>query len=534
MKKWKNKKGLTLIELLAVMVILAIIFLILTPTILGVVEKARKGSAISSAYGYIEGIENETSLSYLTGNLYENKEYEYDEIGVNVTGDIPTAGSYNLESSKVSQAVFCISGYVITYSDNVAKAGDECDPEDLKRKGSVKLSSSFGKYLYPEYGEVEIIENISGGSLSCSSSDDATATCEINENIMTVRTGTKEGTVTITVTSASTSNYRKAQTVYVATTEEGILSVTASDKTITYDGNPHGIEVTSSGAIIKYKDEEGNYTLDESPTYTKVGTYEIYYQVTKEGYKTVTSFKTLTIEAGTYTLSFDPNGGSVDVASKEVTNGETYGDLPTPTKEGYTFIGWFTENNIQILPNDEVLIISDITLYAHWEPIKYALTITSNDSSLRVSGAGNYIAGTNVTITLTGAFESTTFTYVMPAKNTTITWSNVVNYATTASNRGGGSVANSVAQASYQYNIPESGYYFAELYMDGNVQWYPKNDFAGYYSYLKFGDTLYTSGFGVAGYIETNKSIIGKYVGSSKTYTLTGHFQMKVYKAVVS
>ena len=75
---------------------------------------------------------------------------------------------------------------------------------------------------------------------------------------------------------------------------------------------------------------------------------------------------------------------------------------------------------------------------------------------------------------------------------------------------------------------------FAELDMEGNVQWYPINDFANYYSYLKFGDTLYTSGFGRAGYIEKNKSIIGKYVGSAKTYTLTGYFKMKVYKATIN
>ena len=51
-----NKKGFTLIELLAVIVILAIIALIATPTILGVIEKAKKGAAESSALGYIDAI----------------------------------------------------------------------------------------------------------------------------------------------------------------------------------------------------------------------------------------------------------------------------------------------------------------------------------------------------------------------------------------------------------------------------------------------------------------------------------------------
>ena len=42
-----------------------------------------------------------------------------------------------------------------------------------------------------------------------------------------------------------------------------------------------------------------------------------------------------------YTVTFDPNGGMVSPASKSVTRGSTYGSLPTPTREGYTFDGWY-------------------------------------------------------------------------------------------------------------------------------------------------------------------------------------------------
>ena len=52
-----KRKGFTLIELLAVIVILAVIALISTPMILGIIEKAKKGGAESSALGYIEAVE---------------------------------------------------------------------------------------------------------------------------------------------------------------------------------------------------------------------------------------------------------------------------------------------------------------------------------------------------------------------------------------------------------------------------------------------------------------------------------------------
>lgn len=44
------------------------------------------------------------------------------------------------------------------------------------------------------------------------------------------------------------------------------------------------------------------------------------------------------------TVTFDPEGGSVDTTSKQVKLNSTYGELPTPTREGYTFLGWRGKN----------------------------------------------------------------------------------------------------------------------------------------------------------------------------------------------
>ncbi len=59
-----------------------------------------------------------------------------------------------------------------------------------------------------------------------------------------------------------------------------------------------------------------------------------------------------------YTVTFDANGGTltqygnVGQATKQVTYGEAYGALPTPTREGYTFAGWNGKNlyNINNVP----------------------------------------------------------------------------------------------------------------------------------------------------------------------------------------
>ncbi len=43
--------------------------------------------------------------------------------------------------------------------------------------------------------------------------------------------------------------------------------------------------------------------------------------------------------------------------------------LPTPTKEGYTFLGWYTEkdNGTKVENTDSYVPTKDVTLYAHWQ-----------------------------------------------------------------------------------------------------------------------------------------------------------------------
>lgn len=72
-----------------------------------------------------------------------------------------------------------------------------------------------------------------------------------------------------------------------------------------------------------------------------------------------------------FVLTFDPNGGRISpyYAQKQIYSGEVYGQLSTPLREGYTFLGWFTQpdGGTRILPTDMVTVIDDQTVYAHWE-----------------------------------------------------------------------------------------------------------------------------------------------------------------------
>lgn len=78
-----------------------------------------------------------------------------------------------------------------------------------------------------------------------------------------------------------------------------------------------------------------------------------------------------------YAVTFNPNGGSVSQSSKSVTSGQKYGTLPTPSRNGYTFDGWFTSANggTQITAATTVNLTGNQTLFAHWSEDKQTYTL---------------------------------------------------------------------------------------------------------------------------------------------------------------
>ena len=106
------------------------------------------------------------------------------------------------------------------------------------------------------------------------------------------------------------------------------FEINADDKTVTYDGQPHGVSVTktddSKNYTITYGTTENDCTLNNSPEYTNAGTYTIYFKVvdTANGAE----------EKGSVKFTISP--AKVIVKVKDVTI--TYGDTP---KFEYTVTG---------------------------------------------------------------------------------------------------------------------------------------------------------------------------------------------------
>lgn len=113
------------------------------------------------------------------------------------------------------------------------------------------------------------------------------------------------------------------------------------------------------------------------------------------------------------TMYFNANGGSCSTASMLTSYGMPVGttptvhntaSLPTPTRDGYIFEGWYTGNNEAITAGMNCYWINDLTVYAHWKEIGKA-TVTVNHYKQNVSGNGYTLAATE---SVSGSIGSST------------------------------------------------------------------------------------------------------------------------------
>lgn len=130
------KRGFTLVELLAVIVILAIIALVATPLIFNIIDHSRKSAAKSSAFGYVDAVERELALDDLDESKYNiqvNKKIFINEnsffSNLNINGNKPTSGIIILNKNKsVSKADLCVDNYYVSYDGlNTSIVSNNCD-----------------------------------------------------------------------------------------------------------------------------------------------------------------------------------------------------------------------------------------------------------------------------------------------------------------------------------------------------------------------------------------------------------------------
>ena len=209
-------------------------------------------------------------------------------------------------------------------------------------------------------------------------------------------------------------------TLYIPASLKGkILSVFDKDKKPDELNEIKNIETYSKIVFISTSNEPGKDTSgtpQDGETWNLVGV----------------SFKRVNgVWGKIVTLTLNANGGTIPkpgagddwkgdgaTATKQVAYGSTYGNLPEPTKTGYKFEGWFTEQTdggSEVESSTPFTTASKHEIYARWTAKKYTVTADANGGTIPTA-SGWTIENGGATATKDVTYDSKYGTLPIPTR----------------------------------------------------------------------------------------------------------------------
>lgn len=170
---------------------------------------------------------------------------------------------------------------------------------------------------------------------------------------------------------------------------------TATVYTVTYDANGHG-----TAPAAQTKSPGGNVTVASAISATGCSFVAWNTKPDASGTRydpgdTYSADADVTLYAiwvvGVFVVTFDADGGTVSPAQKLVGYSLKYGPLPTPTKAGGTFYGWFL-GDLLITENSIVDLDDDATLKAAWS-VRSSMRVKGSDDQLHTGAL--YVKGSD-------------------------------------------------------------------------------------------------------------------------------------------
>lgn len=280
-----------------------------------------------------------------------------------------------------------------------------------------------------------------------------------------------------------------------------------NNATITYTSSSHQYKFVNSSTNDPYVTIASTVYLVAGKTYTihaKMrntsgsvisGSIQIFYAINKN-YSEANSRRlsggegstTLTVSStGTYNIRIDNDFGKDIIiyefyiiegdftTSKTVTYDSTYGTLPTPLREGYTFAGWYTASSggTKVESSTKVKITANQTLYAHWTVNTTAYLMTGWQAKLKAANSSYTQAN----------IESIEFTKTKPTSGTRVSVGAINADGTSAYVAGTNNVSDVFA---YVTAGSSSGKYKVVFYSNATI--YAPKDSSYLFSYSGLGN----------------------------------------------
>ena len=287
-------------------------------------------------------------------------------IGVEVTmaNTENTEPTSTLEYNKSKNSTYKYLQITKKTSEDTTVADPVIEPESGYFTGSVAVKMSCLT------SGAEIYYTTNGSEPTTGSTEKYNTDITLNDTATVKAVAVKDGKQSQIVTATFTKRADSAKTVTDVTLNlsdhKKSLTVGMSDQltaTVKHNETPiNDVSVTwiSDNPDVATVDASGNITAKE------LGKARITASVTENG-TTFSDFCDVIITAKTQVaITFNANGGTVSPATA---NTNAYGkldSLPTPTRSGYSFDGWYTEVEGGTAVTTDTVFDSTTTIYAHW------------------------------------------------------------------------------------------------------------------------------------------------------------------------
>ena len=163
---------------------------------------------------------------------------------------------------------------------------------------------------------------------------------------------------------------------------------TETGKTVTYDSTYGTLPSPTRAYTITFDSKGGSTCNSQTATWNFGGWYNG---------STLVKADSKVTTASNHTLTASWNGGTIT--------------LPTPTREGYIFGGWFSDANLSNSVNNNTQFTSNTTLYAKWTAITYTITYNGNGATGGETANSSHTYDETKALTANGYERKYTVTY---------------------------------------------------------------------------------------------------------------------------
>ncbi len=242
-----DKKAFTLIELLAVIVVLGILALIVTPILINVVKDSNEKSYKLSADGYINAVNDYILSNQLDGKKVENGKYNIKNLDVKISGKAPSKGSVEIYDEKINNAQLCYDTYLLKYDGREVTLTEK----GCEKEATVNLAIGEKKYDNVTKDDIETEFNISDDisnitNIVCNNG----VTISMNDNTLKLSDVYKDTNCTMSRSINDTFNNLDDTKNYILMLKDETISKTLENKetkNVTIDLN--GKSITASNFI---------------------------------------------------------------------------------------------------------------------------------------------------------------------------------------------------------------------------------------------------------------------------------------------